>query len=564
MIYMIILPPLGAGAAIVGRMMVTEALHEGRESFGKQVWGDAFARLSDADRDDPLEAEDLERLAIAAYMVGKDDASADACTRAHHSYLQGRNFPAAARCAFWHACGLFFKGDMAPAMGWVARGRRVLESSQEDCPEQGWLLFLTALPIMFQGDPHTAHSIFEQAGPIAERFNDPDVMTLSRLGCGQSLIMQQRASEGTALLDELMIAVVSGEVSPLVAGVAYCAVIDLCHSVFDLRRAREWTAALSRWCDSQPDLVPYRGNCLVHRCEIFQLQGAWADALKAAERACEWLSGPTAWDSLGSAYYQLGEIERLRGEFEQAEQAYRRASHAGRQPEPGMSLLRLAQHQVGAATAAIRRALNETQEPMGRSRLLPAYIEIVLAADEVEAARNAADELAEISRQVDAPFLHAIAASSTGAVLLAESDAQAALTKLRAAFAAYRELDAPHHAARARVLIGLACRALGDSSSAEMEVDAARAAFEELGAVPDLERVAQLMAGPSGQAPGGLTRREVQVLELVASGKTNRAIATELFLSERTVARHVSNIFTKLGLSSRSAATAYAYEHRLV
>ncbi len=541
-------------------MAESDALKRGREAFRTRVWGEAFACLSNADLEEALEAEDLERLAITTYMVGKDDASADAWTRAHHYYQRHQNPPAAARCACWHACGLFFKGDMAPAMGWVARGQRVLETAEEDCPEQGWLLFLSALPIMFQGDPETAYSSFVRAGEIAERFNDHDVMTLSRLGRGQSLIMRQRTAEGTALLDELMVAVVSGEVSPLVAGVAYCAVIDLCQSVFDLRRAREWTAALSRWCDSQPDLVPYRGNCLVHRCEIFQLQGAWTDALEAAELACEWLSGPTAWDSLGSAYYQLGEIERLRGEFEKAEHAYRQANRAGRQPEPGRSLLRLAQHQPQVAAASIRRALDETQEPMGRSRLLPAYVEIMLAADDVTAAKSAADELAAIAVHFDAPFLHAVVASSAGAVLFAEGDSQAALARLRDAFVAWRELDAPHHAARVRVLIGLACRALGDNSSAEMELDAARAAFEELGAVPDLERMAKLTAG----ATGGLTRREMEILGLVASGKTNRAIATELFLSERTVARHVSNIFTKLGLFSRSAATAYAYEHGLV
>jgi len=541
-----------------------DALKRGREAFRKQVWGDAFGCLSNADLEEALEAEDLERLAITAYMVGKDDASADAWMSAHHYYQRHQNPPAAARCAFWHACGLFFKGDMAPAMGWVARGQRVLETAGEDCPEQGWLLFLSALPIMFQGDPETAHSSFVQAGEIAERFNDPDVMTLSRLGRGQSLIMQQRTAEGMALLDELMVAVVSGEVSPLVAGVAYCAVIDLCQSVFDLRRAREWTTALSRWCDSQPDLVPYRGNCLVHRCEIFQLQGAWTDALEAAERACEWLSGPTAWDSLGSAYYQLGEIERLRGELEKAEHAYRQASRAGRQPEPGMSLLRLEQHQVEVAAAAIRRALDETQEPLGRSRLLPACVEIMLAARDVAGARKAADELSAIVLELDAPFLQAVATSSIGAILLAEGDAQAALLRLRDAFVAWRELDAPHHAARVRVLIGLACRALGDGGGAEMEFDAARCSFEELGALPDLDRVVKLMAEPPDKPAGALTPREVEVLELVASGKTNRAIATQLFLSEKTVARHVSNIFTKLGLSSRSAATAYAYEHGLV
>ena len=229
-----------------------------------------------------------------------------------------------------------------------------------------------------------------------------------------------------------------------------------------------------------------------------------------------------------------------------------------------MSLLRLAQNQIKAAAVSIRRALDETQEPMGRSSLLPAYIEIMLAAGDTAAARSAADELAAIALQLDAPFLRALAAASVGAILFAEGDARAALASLRDAFVAWRELDAPHHAARVRVLIGLACRTLGDNSSAEMELDAARTAFEELGAVPDLERMARLVNKPSRGPDGALTRREIEVLKLVASGKTNRAIATELFLSEKTVARHVSNIFTKLGLSSRSAATAYAYEHKLV
>ncbi len=541
-------------------MTAADALDRGRESFGRQAWGNAFAQLSAKDRERPLEAEDLERLAVAAYMVGKDDNCAEAWTRAHHLYLRRRDSAAASRCAFWQACGLYFKGEMAPAMGWVARGRHVLEAAEEDCVEQGWLLFLTALPIMFQGDPEKAHSDFVQAGRIAERFADPDVMTLSRLGRGQSLIMQQETTEGMALLDELMVAVVSGEVSPIVAGIAYCAVIDLCQTLFDLRRAREWTAALSRWCDSQPDLVPYRGNCLVHRCEIFQLQGAWSDALEAAERACEWLSGPTAWDSLGSAFYQLGEIERLRGEFPKAEEAYRQASQAGREPEPGMSLLRLAQRRVDVAVVAIRRVWDEARDPMSRSRMLPAYVEIMLAAKDVGAASGAAVELAQIAGELNAPFLHAVATHAAGAVLLAEGDIQAALARLRFAYAAWRELDAPYYAARVRVLIGVACRELGDGDSAEMELEAARRVFEELGAAPGLERVREL----TRSSAGGLTARELEVLALVASGKTNRAVATELFLSEKTVARHVSNIFTKLGLSSRSAATAYAYEHGLI
>jgi DNA-binding CsgD family transcriptional regulator len=339
-------------------------------------------------------------------------------------------------------------------------------------------------------------------------------------------------------------------------------VISLCQAVFDLRRAREWTEALTRWCDSQPDLVPFRGNCLVHRCEIFQLQGAWTDALDSARRACEWLAGPPAWDALGSAYYQLAEIQRLRGELAEAQKSYRQASLAGRDPEPGMSLLRLAQGRIDLALPAIGRALDEAQDPITRSRLLPGYVEVMLEAEEVGAARTAADELAGIASQFDAPYLHALAVHASGAVLLAEGDPRAALTKLRAAHRLWRNLEVPHQAARVRLLIGVACRQLGDGASADLEFEAARGVLEELGAAPDLERLARLSG--SLRPGGSLSRRESEVLMLVAAGKTNRAIAAELFISDKTVARHVSNIFSKLRLSSRTEATAYAYKHGLV
>ena len=531
-----------------------------RGTLERRSWNDAFAELSRARREGELGAEGLERLAVAAYMVGRDDACEDAWKAAHHAWLTSDGAERAARCAFLLALGLFFRGDGAPAMGWVARGARLLEEGGGECVEQAWRLMLEALPLLFDGDADAASPRFVEACEIAQGFGDTDATILAKLGRGYSLILQRRTAAGMQLLDEVMVAVTTDEVAPMLAGIAYCQVIALCQSVFDLRRAREWTEALTRWCDSQPDLVPFRGNCLVHRCEIFQLQGAWADALDSARRACEWLAGPPPWDTLGSAYYQLAEIQRLRGELPRAEESYRRASLAGRDPEPGMSLLRLAQGRVDLAGPSIRRALGEARDAHARSRMLPACVEVMLEAGDVAAARAAADELGTIAAEFDSPYLNALDAGSRGAVSLAEGDPRSALTNLRSAQRAWRDLAAPHPEARVRLLVGVACREIGDGATAELEFEAARRVLESLGAAPDLERLERL----AGTMPGPLSRRERQVLTLVAAGKTNRAIAAELFISEKTVARHMSNIFTKLRLSSRAGATAYAYKHGLV
>ena len=347
-----------------------------------------------------------------------------------------------------------------------------------------------------------AYAAAAEAAAIGERCGDPDLVACARHQQGRIRLQQGQVEAGLALLDETMVAVTAGELSPLVTGLMYCSVIAACQQVYALDRTREWTAALTQWCEGQPDMVAFAGVCQVHRAEIMQLQGAWPEAIEEARRACARSQGVDQ-QAAAAALYQQAEVHRLKGEFAAAEEAYRGASQLGLEPQPGLALLRLAQGRSDAAATAIRRVASTTTDRLKRMSLLPAYVEIMLAAGDVEDARNACRELEDIARSFDTGVPGAIAAQARGAVDLAEGNAQAALGSLRRAFEVWQRIEAPYAAARVRVLIGLACRALGDEDGAGLEIDAARSIFERLGAAPDLARIDSLTKGaPSGMLIG--------------------------------------------------------------
>ncbi|MEU8844835.1 LuxR C-terminal-related transcriptional regulator [Streptomyces sp. NPDC048564] len=546
-------------------MATVDPRTRGRESYERLAWRDAYEQLRAADREGLLEPDDLDRMARSAYLIGALDATVGSWERAHHAFLNRGDVASAVRCAFWIGIILVLHGEQARGGGWLARAEYLLDDAALDCAEQGYLRIPMALRAVHGGDPESARRSFVEITEIAGRFEDAELLAFGRLGQGQALLARGQVVQGVPLLDEAMVAVTTGEVSSVAAGIIYCAVILACRGIFDLGRVQEWTAALSRWCAVQQDLKPYRGQCLVHRSEIMQLRGEWAEAMDEARLACEHLAVPPGDPAMGMALYQRAELFRLRGEFSEAESCYREALDKGHPAQPGLALLRLAQGRLDDAAAAIRRALAETESAaQERPRVLAGSVEIELAAGDVEAAQAAVDELGKIASGFDSPYLRAVVAYARGSVLLAAGEPEAACVALRRAWAAWHEIDAPFEAAQVRLRMARACRRIGDHDTAEMELDAARRVFEQLGAVPAVKEARQLMGRASYPSPGGLTPREIEVLRLVATGATNRDIADSLVISEKTVARHVSNMFTKLGVSSRAAATAYAYEHDLV
>jgi DNA-binding CsgD family transcriptional regulator/tetratricopeptide (TPR) repeat protein len=538
---------------------VSDALERGRDAFERRAWSEAFEQLDAADLVDPA---DLERLAIAANLLGRDDTSEQAWERAHAACLECDNPARAARCAFWLGLALMLRGEEAPGRGWIARAER-LATDAGDCAAAGLVLVPACLGSLSDGDADGARDLATTMVDLARRLDDLDLLAMGLLSTGEAEYLAGRTAPARKAFDEAMVLVTNDDVSPVLAGIVYCGVIDSCMEAGDLRRAAQWTDALERWCADQPDLVPYRGQCLVHRSQVLTAKGDWPEASTAVELACRRLSEP-AHPALGLARYQQADLHRLRGEFHAAEAAYKAAGRHGKDPDPGLALLRLAQGDTATATAAAQRMVAEHRDTgLQAAPVLAAAVEILIASGDTTTARTLADDLDRLAHASELPLIQATAAHASGLVHSDADDPAGALTEFRRAGRLWHELEMPYEEARARVGVARACAALGDGDTCSLELDAARAAFHRLGATPDVERLDTDVATDTAP-PGGLTARECEVLRQVAAGRTNRQIAVELSISEHTVARHLQNIFLKLDLTSRSAATAYAYEHDIV
>jgi DNA-binding CsgD family transcriptional regulator len=542
----------------VERDKTVDVLLQAREAYERRDWVLAFDQLRGTD---DLGPEDSMALATSAYLLGNLDDAARALQTGYQDSIRNGDSLGAVRFAFWLGLLLNLRGEMAVGGGWVARAQRLLEAETRDVVERGYVLVHEFFQQVLRGDFARAGETAARVVETGHRFQDHDLIAIGLMSQGRLLIYSAQVPGGLALLDEAMVEISATEVSPIIAGMVYCLMIESCQELSDFSRAASWTTALTRWCNEQPGLVPFTGQCSLHRGQIMRLRGAYDEALAEfalAQRRyqAEGTPGPA-----GRALAEQGDVLRIRGKLDEAEVAYRQAAELGQEPQPGLALLWLARGRTTAAVSAINRLVAEAQGPVHRSWMIPAAVEVLVSAGLVDQAREYSDELASIASSFGNAALRAMAAYAAATVSLASGETEDAMSSARESCRLWSDVGSPYETARARVLVARALRELGDLDSATTEFAVARRAFAEVGAAPAAHEVDRLL----GRArPGGLTEREVEVLRLVAEGRSNPDIAGALVLSQKTVERHLSNIFTKLAVSSRTAAAAYAHDHGLM
>jgi ATP/maltotriose-dependent transcriptional regulator MalT len=542
----------------VERDKTVDVLQQARDAYERRDWVLALDRLRGAG---DLAPEDSMALATSAYLLGNVDEAVRALQAGYQDRIRNGDSVGAARFASWLGLLLNARGESAVGGGWVARAQRLLESETEDVVERGYLLAHEFFQQLGRGDLARAAETAARVVETGRRFNEHDLIAQGLMMQGRMMIYAGRVPEGLALLDEAMIGLAAGEVSPIIAGMAYCSLIEACQELSDFSRAASWTSALTRWCDTQPGLVPYTGQCALHRGQIMRLRGAYDEALAEFAQAERRYVKEGTVAPAGMALTEQGDVLRIRGKLDEAETAYRQAAELGHEPQPGLALSWLARGRTTAAITAIHRLLAEAHDPVHRSWMLPAAVEVLVSARLLDQARQHSDELTGIASAFGNSALRAMAAHAAANVELASGELEDALSHARDSCRLWSGVGAPYETARARVLVARALRELGDEDSATTEFAAARRAFAEVGAAPAAMEVDRLL----GRArPAGLTERELEVLKLVAEGRSNPDIARVLVLSHKTVERHLSNIFTKLDVPSRTAAAAYAHEHGLM
>ena len=536
-------------------------VEQARAAFDRGDWQTAFEGWSAAGPD-ALAAADLEDLATTAELLGRHEETVRSLQQAFVGWQRAADRTRAVKCAFRLAMTSATHGEQAMFAGWTSRAESLVAEISGDGPERGWVAFLRMFRALGAGAYADAAAAADEGTSLGRRHHDADLVALGVCSQGRLSLYAGGVARGLALLDEAMVRIIAGEASPIIAGHIYCTAIEGCQEISDFGRMAEWTSALERWCRAQPGLLAFTGQCAVHRGQLMRVRGEWSAALNEYELAAQRYAQVGSPDAAGLAAAEAGDVHRLRGDWEQADAAYQAAADHGYDPQPGLALLWLARGRTDAARAAIERLLAETRGPVQRCRLLPAAVDVLVASGGNEAARDVAVELSAHATAFGCVSLEALAAYASGTVELATGDASGALPYLRKAQQLWTRADSPYERARAQALTGRALSAVGDLGSARRELEASLSTFRQLSARPAADEVALLLAPRA--LPSGLTAREVEVLRLVATGQSNAQIATALVISEKTVARHLSNVFSKLGVGSRTAATAYAFEHGLI